>query len=177
MSDVGRSRTITKVWKFIDRDGKIYEMLRSGASIEEVLAKYGKDLTGFEEVKGNIFLTEGVNFIWVCLSQGSCSPPFNNSNSYIGVGDGDQEANASQTGLQGTNKYYKRVDSGYPTVSGNKITFRATFGSDEANFSWKEWTVANGASDNAVNINRKVKYLGDKESGSTWVLMVELSIT
>jgi len=28
-----------------------------------------------------------------------------------------------------------------------------------------------------VNINRKVKYLGDKESGSTWVLMVELSIT
>jgi len=177
MYDVGRSRTITKVWKFIDSDGKIYEMLMSGASIEDVLSKYNKYLIGFEEVEGNIFLAEGVKFIWLCISQGSCSPPFDNNNSYIGVGDGDQEAKADQTGLQGANKYYKKVDSGYPIVSGNKIVFRATFGGDEANFSWKEWTVANGGSDDAVNINRKVKYLGDKERGSTWVLMVELSIT
>jgi hypothetical protein len=43
--------------------------------------------------------------------------------------------------------------------------------------SWNEWTVANGSSDTAVNLNRKVESLGTKTSGATWVLQVELSIS
>jgi len=90
---------------------------------------------------------------------------------------GRQRRDPSQTGLQGTNKYYKIVDSGYPQISGTQIIFRATFGPNEANFSWNEWTVANGSSDAAVNLNRKVENLGTKSSGSTWVLQVTLSIS
>jgi hypothetical protein len=57
------------------------------------------------------------------------------------------------------------------------VIFRSTFGTAEANFTWAEWTVANGNSDTAVNLNRKVESLGTKTSGATWVLQVELSIS
>jgi len=99
------------------------------------------------------------------------------SNSCIGVGDGTTAADPAQTGLQGTNKFYKQVDSGYPTVSGTSIIFQATFGDTEANFAWNEWTVANGCGDEYINLNRKVEPLGTKVAGATWVLQVVLTIT
>ncbi|MHC1628477.1 MAG: hypothetical protein ACXQTI_06595, partial [Candidatus Nezhaarchaeales archaeon] len=83
----------------------------------------------------------------------------------------------SQTGLTGTNKYYKGMDTGYPVFgSARKATFRSTFGGTEANFTWNEWTVANGPDDTSINLNRKVESLGTKSEGSTWILTVELSI-
>jgi len=173
MIEKGKVRTITHLFKFEDPDGAIYKALRAGAPIELFLDRLIERRT----IEGNIFLTEGINFIWNCIATGSCSPPFNSSNACIGVGDGTASENASQTGLQGSNKFYKQVDSGYPTISGNKITFRATFGSNDANFTWNEWTVANQCSDNGVNLNRKVQNLGTKASGTTWVLQVELSIS
>jgi len=132
---------------------------------------------GTKTVIGNIFLIEGVNFMWTCINTGSCSPPFDGSNTHIGVGDGTAAADPTQTGLQGANVYYKLVDSGYPVINQNSFTARATFGPTEANFSWQEWTVANGSDNTAINLNRKVESLGTKASGATWVLEVTLSIS
>jgi len=126
---------------------------------------------------GNVLLNEGINELWtlVCSSGGT---KFDNSNAYLGVGDGTTAESAGQTGLQGANKYYKAVDSGYPTYgTDQKATWKATFGGTEANFSWQEFTVANGNSDSAVNLNRKVSDQGTKASGQVWELTLEISLS
>jgi hypothetical protein len=173
MSERGRVRTVTRLYAFHDPDGRIAEELRRGAPVEGFLAS----LLFRKVVEGNVFLNEGITFIWQAVTGVAGLTYFNATNSYIGVGDGSVAADPSQTGLQGTNKYYKGMDSGYPQVSGTKVIFRSTFGTAEANFTWAEWTVANGNSDTAVNLNRKVESLGTKTSGATWVLQVELSIS
>jgi len=61
--------------------------------------------------------------------------------------------------------------------SAQKATWQATFGSDEANFTWNEITVANGNSDSAMNLNRKVQSMGTKASGTTWVVQVSITLS
>lgn len=101
--------------------------------------------------------------------------PFNSTNARIGVGDGTTAFSNSQTDLQGTNKYRKGMDSGYPQRSGSTMTFQATFGGTEANFAWNEWGVFNAAS-GGVMLNRKVESLGTKASGSTWIFQVQITL-
>lgn len=173
MSEKVKLHTITKVYKFHDPDGSIAKMLQHGAKLEDI----GTTPIEVRKVEGNIFLNEGINYIWNAVIGTSGLTPFNQANSYIGVGDGTTAPSVSQTGLQGTNIYYKQVDSGYPQIVGTTLVFRATFGPDEANFSWQEWSVANGNSNAAVNLNRKVENLGTKSSGSTWGLEVQLTLT
>lgn len=127
------------------------------------------------EFDGNLLLNEGITALQNLLTGGT-ETAFNNANSYLGVGDSDTAASASQTGLQAsTNKAYKGMESGYPQITSQTTTWRAVFGSSEANFAWKEFTVANGNSDSADNLNRKVSDQGTKASGQTWTL--DLSIT
>jgi hypothetical protein len=99
---------------------------------------------------------------------------FNNANAYLGVGDGTTAFSASQTDLQGTNKVSKPMNSGYPSRSGNTVTFQATFGATEANFAWNEWAVFNAAT-GGVMLNRKVENLGTKVSGTVWQFTVQLT--
>jgi len=109
-------------------------------------------------------------------SLGESVTAFNSSNARIGVGDGTTAFSSSQTDLQGTNKYRKGMDSGYPTRSGSTMTFQSTFGSSEANFTWNEWGVFN-ASSGGTMMNRKVESLGTKASGSTWILRVQITLS
>ena len=171
--DSGRLKTVTRIFIFDDPDGSIAKQLQNGASIERFIDK----LKEVKTVEGNVFLNEGITFIWQAVTGVTGLTYFDGSHAYIGVGDGTTPEDPTQTGLQGTNKYYKLVDSGYPQVSGNIVKFRATFGPDEGNFSWREWSVANGNSDAAVNLNRKVQDLGTKASGTTWTIEVQLQIT
>jgi hypothetical protein len=171
--ELGRLKTVTRVFVFEDPDGSIAKQLQNGASIERFIDK----LRAARTIEGNVFLNEGINFIWLAVTGATGLTYFDGSHAYIGVGDGTAAEDPSQTGLQGTNKYYKLVDSGYPQVSGNAVTFRATFGPEEGNFSWREWSVANGNSDAAVNLNRKVQDMGTKASGTTWTIEVQLQIT
>ena len=173
MSEKAKLKTVSIVYQFDDPTGELYHKLRKGANPLSLPVKPKKVI----KKEGNIFLNEGINFIWNAVTGQTGLTYFNSANSYIGVGDGTAAASADQTGLQGTNKYYKLVDSGYPTISGTTVIFRATFGGTEANFAWNEWTVANGSSDTAINLNRKVESLGTKPSGATWVLEVQLTIS
>ena len=164
-----------KIFKFEDKDGLIEKLGRQGLPIEEII-KIRKPYE-VKEFEGNIFLNEGINTIWTLVCGGSATP-FNSTNAYTGVGDGTTAESATQTGLQGTNKTYKPMDSGYPTYGSNQqAIFRSTYGSEDANYAWNEFTVANGSSDTAMNLNRKVQSSGTKASGTTWILTVTLSIS
>jgi uncharacterized protein (DUF433 family) len=174
--DLSKGSSIANVVKFRDPSGRVAELLENGMSVEDVVKLFKDLLVGTQRVEGNVYLNEGINFIWRAVT-GQPGLTYFGGNSCIGVGDGATAENPSQTGLLGTNKTYKQVDSGYPVVSGTQVTFRATFGPDVANHGWKEWTVANGCNDNAVNINRRVADLGTKTPDSTWVLEVTLVIT
>lgn len=128
------------------------------------------------EFDGNLLLNEGIAEL-LDLGCGLGAPTsFANANAYLGVGDSSTAASASQTGLQAsTNKLYKAMESGYPSRASQTVTWRSVFGSSDANFGWNEFTVANGNSDSAKNLNRKVDAQGTKASGQTWTL--DLAIT
>ena len=126
-------------------------------------------------IKGNLMLNEGIGE-HIDLMCGIGGTAFSNANAYIGVGDSATAEGATQTALQATtNKLYKAMASGYPQRSAQTVTFRSVYGSSDANFAWNEFTVANGNSDSAKNLNRKVSSQGTKASGQTWT--VDLSIT
>lgn len=128
---------------------------------------------------GNILLNEGINELWTILCSASSGTKFDNTNAYLGVGDSAVAEGATQTGLQAvTNKIYKAMDVSYPTYgTSQKATWVSTFESAEANFDWREFTVANGNSDAAVNLNRKVSSQGTKASGQRWELFFEISLS
>ena len=64
------------------------------------------------------------------------------------------------------------METGYPTSTTQKATFKSSFGSDDANYAWEEWVVKQATS--TICLNRKVESLGVKTTG-TWTL--EISIT
>jgi hypothetical protein len=161
---------------FRDPDGLIARLLERGVPVEDAVRLFRDALAGRRVVVGNVFLNEGIQFIWQAVT-GASGLTYFGGNSCIGVGDGTAAEDPSQTGLTGTNKTYKRVDSGYPQLVGNSVRFRATFGPNEGVHAWNEWTVANGCGDDYVNLNRKVTTLGTKPADATWVIEVMLSIS
>jgi len=102
---------------------------------------------------------------------------FDNTNAYLGIGDSTTAFDVTQTDLQSVaNKTRKGMDAIYPQRTDNELTFKATFGSDEANYVWNEWGIFN-ASVGGTMLNRKVESpnLGTK-SGGQWVLTVILTV-
>lgn len=105
----------------------------------------------------------------------AAATPFNNANSYIGVGDSATAFAATQTDLvAGANKFRKAQDATYPTTAGNVLTFRSTFGTGDANFAWNEWGVFN-ASTAGTMLNRKVESLGTKPGTQSWQFTTTLT--
>jgi len=163
------------IYKFKDPEGKIAPALQSGAKIEDIIQKHPEALIGKDHFQGNIALNEGLQAI-IDLICGLATPTkWDATNARLGVGDSTTAESATQTGLLGTNKYWKSMDSGYPTRTAQTAIWRATFGGDEANFAWNEFTVVNAPTDAGINLNRKVSARGTKSSGETWTL--ELQIT
>lgn len=143
------------------------------------IEKYDKDMNLYdiEDIDGNLLLNEGITSLLTLLIGGS-ETAFNNANAHVGVGDGTDGAIATQTGLIGTNKTYRPMDSTFPQVAGQTVTFRSTFGPDDGNHNWREFTVANGVSDSAKNLNRKVESaLRTKTSPDTWVVQLQVTIS
>ena len=128
-----------------------------------------------EDFAPNLLLNEGITELLtlMCTSSGV---KFDNANAHIGVGDSDAAEVATQTGLQATtNKLYKAMDSTFPQVSGQTVNFRATFGANDANYNWREFSISNSNSDAGKNLNRKVSNQGTKVQSQVWE--VTLSIT
>lgn len=129
------------------------------------------------EIDGNLLLNDGITEA-LKLMAGLTATAFSNANSYIGVGDSDTAESASQTGLQAsTNKLWKAMDTSYPSVASQTITYQATFGSSDANYAWKEFTIVNASSDTGTNLNRKVSDQGTKTAGQTWVIQIAITMS
>lgn len=129
------------------------------------------------EGEGNCLLNTGIDEMWdlVTGAVSGATHIYDNAAAQIGVGDSDTAANATQTDLQAaTNKTYKGMESGYPTSTTQKATFKSSFGSSDANYAWNEWVVKQSTS--AICLNRKVESLGTKSTG-TWTLEVEISLS
>lgn len=101
---------------------------------------------------------------------------FSAANARIGVGDSSTAYAATQTDLQAaTNKLRKAMDATFPTVATNVLTFRATFGTAEANFAWQEWGVFNAAAAGTM-LCRKVESLGTKTSAQSWQITATITL-
>ncbi len=117
----------------------------------------------------------GRDHIAKCLINDSTPTFFDNTNSYLGVGDSTTAFAVTQTDLQAaTNKLRKGMETSYPTRTDNALTFKAVFGDSEANYTWNEWGVFN-ASTSGTMLCRKVSNLGTKTTGS-WSLTVVLTV-
>lgn len=134
-------------------------------------------LFAMELIPGNLLLNEGITeLIDFFLGEGSPTA-FNNANARIGIGDSDTAAAATQTDLQAAvNKVYIAMDATYPQRTNQTVTFRATAGTDVANFAWKEFSIDNGGVA-LKNLNRKVEDHGTKASGDTWVITATVTIS
>jgi hypothetical protein len=182
VEESGKVKSEWRIWKYPKMESWAQRQLHYlhhvlGWSVDKV-----KELGIFEKpsllwIPGNILLNEGINLLWT-LACGGSGTSWNSANAYIGVGDGTTSESATQTGLQGTNKAYKAMDSGYPTYGSNQqAKWQSTYGSADANFTWNEITVANGSSDTATNLNRKVQSLGTKASGTTWIAQLTITLS
>ena len=148
------------------------------------------------EIENNMLLTKGAELLWKLLNGQMDNETvfgFTRANSYLGVGTSSTAESAEQTsliGAQSGNVAYAPMDTStadsYPLIQNNKITFRAEFGGNVANFAWNEFGVLNGDPSNPgtrdpetiVLLNRKVpaSSLGTKIEGSVWVMVVSLTI-
>ena len=111
-----------------------------------------------------------------CLTNYNSPVFFDNTHSYIGVGDSSTAFIATQTDLQAsTNKIRKGMVTSYPTTTSNILVFKSSFGATEGNFTWNEWAVFNALS-SGVMLNRKVENLCTK-NGGTFNLTVTLTVS
>jgi len=125
------------------------------------------------EKKGNLLLASGMNAIWNLVTGASASH-YDNTNTYIGVGDSNTAANENQTDLLGTNKTYKQCYTGFPAV-GNKVVIAfAVFEGTEANYAWNEFVIKNNAT--SVCLNRAVQSFGTKTSGEVWPIQIQIEL-
>lgn len=99
---------------------------------------------------------------------------FNESNSYIRVGNGTTAFARTQTDLLGASTYVQGMDTGFPERVDNVTKYRATIGGAYANFAWTEIMLANAETDGTA-MNRMVGNFGIKELGQTWVVVVEFT--
>lgn len=125
------------------------------------------------ESEPNLFLTAGITLLWNLVA-GAGGTAFNATNARLAVGSSATAAAAGQTALV-TETGRQIVDSA-PVVSGNTITFVATFGTGSANTAWNEAAIVN-ASTSGTLLNRLVQNFGTKSSSASWVLTLACSIS
>ena len=177
MVEVAEKGKLTRKWVINRFANKEDAATRKQYSDEEVVRHFG--IAQETHIDGNLLLNEGINELWTILCSTASGTKFSNANAYLGVGDSSTAESASQTGLQAaTNKLYVAMDTSYPTFGTlQKATWKSTFTETQANFAWNEFTVANGSSDSAVNLNRKVSAQSTKVSGQVWELSLVITLS
>jgi len=136
---------------------KLLEMDRGRARGIFVLEKYearrlksGIDLLSakpFEVLEFHNLLANAGGALMEDLLMGAGGTVFSNANSYIGVGDSSTSVSAAHTDLQAaSNKLRVAMDATFPSRSGQQITWRSTFSTSQANWTWNEMAVFNNSS-------------------------------
>lgn len=154
--------------------------------VRELVVRPGATPTSRRVERGNLLLDNGVTRLLNLLigSAGGSPQAYDATHARIGVGDSSTGAVSSQTDLQAssgaTHRQFETMTGGYPTVSGQTVSFQALYSSGEANFTAgiQEWCIDIGTAAGTTNttpvLNRKVASLGTKVSGT---LTLTVSIT
>ena len=80
--------------------------------------------------------------------------------------------------VQATNTYWSPMDTDYPEFgTSQRARFRSTFTSLQALFEWRELGISNKLGNHGTVLNRKTFNMGTKESGTTWTIMCEITLT
>jgi len=157
----------------------------AGHTTKWTITKYAsekdyKNRNPFEIVdfEGNILVNEGINYLLTIIATDSkTGTPWSNANAYLIVGTGTTAASASDTQATFTNGVVKPMDAGYPTYGTNQtVTWKATFGANDANQAWNEFGVLNAATGGKL-LNRKVSAQGTKISGQVWELTLSITLS
>jgi hypothetical protein len=170
-------KTEWQIHKFKDPNNEIATLLQNGAKIEDMIRQFPEAFIGVEIIEGNLGLNEGLGELIDIICGLGTPTKWDNANARLGVGDSNATPSATQIGLQGTNKTWKAMDSGYPSRSAQTAEWRATFGSGDANYSWQEYSVVNAADDTGKNLNRCVADKGTKSSGESWTLSLKITFS
>lgn len=156
-------RTTWDIYTFNDPDGLVARASRAGSDISDL------GPCDHDTIDGNLTLDGGLQLMIDLVAGTGSGNAWDNAHAHIGVGDGDTSVDASQAGLQGVNKSFKPMDATYPQRTGRECVWRATFGPEDANFEWKEYTITNGSDETAVSLNRRVERRGPKLPSDTVV--------
>lgn len=136
---------------------------------EEIKAKNIKPYETIER-EFNCLLNEGIGELIDLICGLGTPTKWDEDNARIGVGDDATAPAAADTGLKGTNKLWKAMNTGYPQKSGQQSIFQSDFIDGEAEYAWLEETIVNTADDDGKNLCRQNTNLGTKPSGQTWRL-------
>lgn len=102
--------------------------------------------TPHEVLQFNNLLANGGAQILEDLLIGAGGTVFSNANAYIGIGNGTTAVNATHTDLQGASKTRKAMDATFPSRASQTLTFKSTFATGDANYSWEEIAAFNASS-------------------------------
>jgi hypothetical protein len=137
----------------------------------------------------NLLVTGGINLMLNLLCATTANTGLSGFTTYgsgtavLRVGDGSTAAASGDTNLSaGANLAESVMDAGFPTVVITTATWRSTYGSSSANFTWNEVAVQNLPTGGGVNsyiriLNHKVQNFGTKASGSTWTLTLTITVS
>lgn len=177
-------KTRWTIFAFWDEDHKIERMLKRGFTQEQVANLFPHRVMqisrfmGHPNAKGNLCLNSGIQGFEKLIA-GLSSPPtaWNNANAYLGVGDSTTAAVATQTDLQAATNYaYVGMNASYPSLSGQTLSWQATFGTGVANYAWNEFVISDASTKGAgVCLNRLVSSQITKTSSMTVVLTVTIT--
>ena len=126
--------------------------------------------------EGNCLLNAGINNM-ERLTCGSTGTAYSNALAYLGVGSVTIAATATQTDLQDTSAVWKIMESGFPPIASQKMSWKSSYGSGDANFAWQEFGVDCSNGTPVALLNRKVSDQGTKTVGQTWVLTLEITLS
>lgn len=148
-----------KVEKFVAKDSQ--EIKDKNIKPYEVIESKPFD------IELDVLLNEGISNLIDLICGLGTPTAWDNTNARIGVGNDGTAPDPTQTGLLGASQLYKGMNAGYPQKSGNDSIWQADFVDGEAEWSWLEEAIDNGAAA-AIDLCRQNTNLGTKPAGQTW---------
>lgn len=147
--------------------------------------------------RGNTLMNGGASVLWERLitknpttsSTGTTLQAFSTDNAVIGVSTSSTAVTATLLDINGANRAYGGMESGYPahtdgtaSTTARQVSFRHIFLATQANIDWNKWAVLSstapgGASTGGRMLNSKVQSLGTKTSSAQWTFTVTLSLS
>lgn len=188
-NDFARWTCVTDFHKWdVDQTRLVQETLGVDRPVADDFARLGIEPSETVHIPApaNRLTTVGLNALTKRLT--TAAQVWDNTHTGLAVGTSTTADAIGDTDLIGT-KRYNAMDATYPTQANGVLTFKATYGSGEAEFAWEEYgaviadTVSTAFSAGTTKntgytlLNRKAPAgLGTKGAGTTWAFTMTITI-